>query len=413
MGFLREQLRELWSERRRVFWVALGVAWGTMSLTLLVAFGNSFVVATHQTINNFGEDLIRISGGSTTIAFQGLAAGRAIPLTEKDAQALREGLTQAQAVAIEFSSGAVNPISFEQVHLNVSLSGCGPQFQKLRGMDPQPGGRFINQSDVDQHRHVCFLGHKTKQRLFGEVNPVGKRVSIHGTPFLVVGVRKPMVSISGYNGDDREKVSIPYTAFQEIKGWRDPSFIMVGLKNKMQKQQAFDSIYQIMGARHRFDPSDNDALDIQDYMQITDRIDGMLDGNRYFNGIVGFFGLLVSVLGVMNVMYVLVEERSKEIGVRMALGASPGLIMRECLSEAVLVTLAGGVVGILFCIGAFYSIALIPIDPEARAYMGYPEMSWGLTLGVLFILTTAGCVAGWFPAKRAAMLDPIETLRED
>lgn len=413
MDAFAEQLRELWSERRRVFWVALGVAWGTLSLTMLVAFGSSFVSATHQTINNFGENLVRFGSGSTTIPYQGIAAGRYIPLTKNDADALRKGVIGVKKLGIEYSSGEVNPMEYGNVRINVSLSGCEPIFESLRGMIPQPGGRFINKLDVEEHRRVCFLGHRTKDLLFGDAEAVGKTVLLYDQPYLVIGVRAENVSISGYNGDDREKVSIPYTSFKDLRGWTNPSFILVGLDHLANKTEVFASIYSIMGARHQFDPADTDALDTQDYMELTQRIDGMLDGNRYFNGIVGFFGLLVSILGVMNVMYVLVEERSKEIGVRMALGALPKQILRERLLEAILVTLIGGVVGILSCMGLFSIVNLIPVGEDARAFMGYPTMSLGLAILVTLILTLAGSAAGWHPARRAALMDPVEALREE
>jgi len=413
MVFFIEQLRELWSERRRIFWVALGVAWGTLALTMLVAFGNSSLEAIHQTVNNFGENLVRISGGSTTVAHRGAPAGRPIALTIEDAQALREGVVDATGIAVEFSSGGVNPVAYKDARMNVSLSGSDSKFQTLRGMIPQVGGRFLNPTDIREHRRVCFLGHKTKQRIFGDEDAVGKTIQLHDTPYLVIGVRIPAVSISSYNGDDREKITIPYTSFQDIKGWTNPSFLFARIQSPEIKQRAFDSIYQVLGARHHFDSKDQDALDVQDYMAIVDMLDGMLDGSRYFNGIVSFFGLLVAILGVMNVMYVLVEERKKEIGVRMALGALPGHILRERMSEAVLVTLAGGAVGILSCMGLFYVLGSIPLDEDVRAYMGYPQISIELGVIVTLILAAAGCAAGWFPARRAALLDPLEALRED
>lgn len=413
MLFFIEQLHELWSERRRIFWVALGVAWGTLSLTMLVAFGSSSLDAIHQTVNNFGENLVRIGGGSTTIAYRGIPAGRPIALTLADAQALREGVVDATGIAIEFSSGGVNPVAYQGTRMNVSLSGSDSKFQSLRGMIPQPGGRFLNETDIAGHRRVCFLGHKTKQRLFGEEPAVGKTIQLHDTPYLVIGVRIPAVSISSYNGDDREKVTIPYTSFQDLKGWTNPSFLFARIQTPEVKERAFDSIYHVLGTRHHFDPNDKDALDVQDYMAVVDMIDGMLDGSRYFNGIVSFFGLLVAILGVMNVMYVLVEERKKEIGVRMALGALPGHILRERMSEAILVTLVGGAAGILSCMGLFFVLGSMPLDADARAYMGYPQISIELGIVVTLILAVAGCVAGWFPARRAALLDPLEALRED
>lgn len=407
-----EQLRELWAERRRVVWVALGVAWGTLSLSLLVAFGNSFVKATHGTMDHFGRNLLRISGGSTTVAHRGVPAGRPIPLRAEDAELLR-ALPGVAEVEVECSSGGGNPTRYQDIQANVPLSGAGHRFQDLRGMVPQPGGRFLNSVDVDQRRRVCFLGHRTKERLFGDANAIGEVIEIHGTPFTVVGVRKENVTISNYNGDDREKVTIPYTTFIDLRGWTGPSHLFVKVEQRDHRAQVLDSIYALLGARAGFAATDHEALYVQDYMDITDMINGMLDGNRVFNGIVGLFGLLVAILGVMNVMYVMVEERRREIGVRIAIGARTRDILSSGLTEAMVVTLVGGLFGMLLCVGLFLGIDAIPLEADVRAFIGYPQMSYGLASLVILILVAAGCLAGWFPAKRAASLDPVEVLREE
>jgi putative ABC transport system permease protein len=413
MSTLFAQLRDLWSERSRIGLVALGVAWGTLSLSLLIAFGNSFVKEVNQTISNFGDDLLRVGSGSTSMPFDGFPAGRFIGLVPEDEALLLAGVPEARAIGLEYSRGANNPIRFGNVRMNVALSGCGPQFRELRGMLPQAGGRFLNEKDVELHRRVCFLGHRVKQALFGDADAVGEELELHGIPYTVVGVRQPNVSVSGYNGDDRDKVMIPHTSFKDLLGWTRISFLMIGLKDDSLKEEALVSIRSVLGARYRFNPADEDALDIQDYIALQDMIHGMLDGNRYFNGMVGFFGLMVAMLGVMNVMYVMVEERTREIGVQMAIGARPVDITRERLLEGVIVTLVGGGVGLVLTILIFAGINSMPMDPEARAYIGYPQLSLGLSCAIMIILTASGCIAAWYPARRAAALDPVQALREE
>lgn len=404
---------ELWAERKRISLVALGVAWGTLALTMLLAVGESFVTATNQTIDNFGENLLRISGSSTTQPYRGLAAGRAIRLLVEDEELLRRAVPQAHTVALEYSQGGNNPIRHADVTISAPLGGCGPAFRELRGMVPQIGGRFLNELDIRNHRRVCFLGHFTKQRLFGDREAVGQSIAIHGTPFTVVGVRQERVSVSGYNGDDREKVMIPHTTFRDLFGWTVISHLMIGLRDPAQKHAALDAVYQTLSARKGFHASDRDALDVMDYMALDDMINGMLDGNRYFNAIVGIFGLLVAMLGVMNVMYVMVEERCREIGIRMALGARRSHILFEQLREGIFVTLLGGAVGMLLCAALFFSLEQMQLGPEVRAYLGHPVLSTGLSMAVISVLGISGCLAGWFPARRAATLDPIQTLREE
>ncbi|MBC8406648.1 MAG: ABC transporter permease [Planctomycetes bacterium] len=413
MEFLLDPLRELWAERRRAGLVALGVAWGTLSMTLLLAFGQSFLVATNQTISNFGSNLLRVGGGSTTVPFQGMTAGRFISLHVEDEALLKNGVPQAHTVALEYVRGGGNPLKYRQQRINVPLSGCGPAYEKLRGMVPQAGGRFLNELDVKLHRRVIFLGHRSKQRLFGDGEAIGETVELRNVPFVVIGVRQERVSVSGYDGDDRDKVVIPHTAFRDLMGWENISLLMIGLRDPTQKQAALDAIYQTLATRYRFDANDRDALRIMDYIALDDMINGMLDGNRYFNGVVGFFSLLVAMLGVMNLMYVMVEERSREIGIRMALGARPRQVTSERLTEGIAVTLLGGVAGMAVCATLFAIVNQLPLEPDVRAYLGYPVLSISLGTAIIVLLGICGCLAGWFPARRAAALDPVSALREE
>jgi putative ABC transport system permease protein len=238
-------------------------------------------------------------------------------------------------------------------------------------------------------------------------------VELRGTPFTVIGVRQERVSLAGYNGDDRDKVVIPHTTFRDLRGWTRISFLFARVKDPLQKDQAMESMRRILGARYRFDPTDEDALNIVDYLAIQDMVHGMLDGNRYFNGIVGLLGLMVAMLGVMNVMYVMVEERTREIGIRMALGARPQDIIRERLFEGVLLTLAGGAVGLMLAAAMFLGLEQLSVGAEVRAYMGHPHLSLAVGGGTISILAISGCIAAWFPARRAAAMDPVHALREE
>lgn len=404
---------ELWEERKRIGLVALGVAWSTLALSLLLAFGQSFVTATNQTISNFGKNILRVRGGSTTLPYQGLSSGRAIPLLVEDEEVVRRALPQARAVALEYVGGSNHPVRVGQNLISASLAGCGPAFRELRGMVPQAGGRFLNEVDVQLHRRVCFLGHRTKQRLFGDQNAIGQTIEIYKSPFTVVGVRQPRVPVSSYDGDDRDKVIIPHTAFRDLLGWTRITHLIIGLEDPLEKDQALTTLYQTLGSRKGFHPHDSDALRVVDYIAIDDMINGMLDGNRYFNAIVGIFGLMVAMLGVMNVMYVMVEERNREIGIRMALGARRSHILWNHLKEGIVVTLLGGGVGMVLCAVIFALLDQAEVDPEVRAYLGHPVLSVTLAGALVAVLGMAGCLASWFPARRAAALDPIQTLRDD
>ncbi len=412
MDTLLHLARELWGERRRGSLVAIGVVWGTLSLVLLLSIGGEMVRATSFTADQFGRHLLRFSSGATTRPFAGMAAGRQILLRPEDGPAVLAAVPEIRDLSIEYSTGG-NPLEFEQQRLNVNLVGVEASFGDLRGQTALHGGRFLNRRDVDEHRRVVFLGGRVKRRLFGERPAVGAEVRLHGQPFTVIGVLTDRTTFSAYNGHDSDKVSIPASTFRDLLGWTSISFLMVGLHDPAHKDVVADAVYRVLGRRHGFDPSDRDAVEMQDYIGIRDYVDSILDGNRVFTLIVGILGFLVAVVGVANLMFVMVEERKREIGVQMALGAKPRRLILERLSEGVVVTLLGGAVGIAVCALLLWGFDQVPLDPEARGYLGRPQVSLPLGAAVTLLLAVAGAAAGWFPARRAAALDPVEALREE
>lgn len=410
---LLDQLRELWSERRRVGLVALGVLWGSLGLTLLVSFGLEFKSATGATMVRIGDDLLRFSAGATTRPFSGLPSGRPIRLVPDDALAVAAAVPEVRAVSVEYSTGTSTPVRCGDVAFDARLVGVDPSFGELRVQVPEPFGRFLNAHDADEHRRVAFLGDRIRDRLFGSEPAVGRTFEILGVPFTVIGVLAHKITGSSYGGAEEDKIVIPATTFRDLTGRRTVSYLIVGLREEDADARAIEGIYRVLGARHRFDPEDRDALDMMNHIEIERMVGTIVDGNNMLTRIIGVLGLLVSVIGVANVMYVLVEERTREIGVMMALGARPGAIATQRILEGLIVTLAGGIAGIALCAGLFAILDQIQLNPYARAYLGYPRLSWPVALGVVVLLGLAGTVAGWVPARRAARLDPVEALREE
>lgn len=405
-------LRELWAERGRVGLVVLGVVWGTLSLTLLLAFGHSFVESTTETGRSFGTNLLRVSGGSTTRPFEGHPAGRRIALYPEDADAVAAALPDLAGVAVEYqASGA--PLQHGDVRLNVSLSGCSPSFRDLRRQYPDPGGRYLNQRDEAEHRQVIFLGGRTKRTLFGDADAVGRTVQLYDRPFVVVGVLQPKITGSSYNGEDRDKVAIPASTFRDLFDRRQLSMLWARMPNRESRHALRDEVVRVLAARHGFDPADENALEVHDYVEIEELFETILAGNTIFLRLVGVIGLIVALVGVANVTYVMVEERTREIGVQIALGARPRDVAAARLVEGMLVTLVGGCIGIATSAVILAALAQVGLGPEVRAYLGYPRVSVPLAAGIVLVLVVGGCVAGWIPARRAAALDPVVALREE
>lgn len=405
-------LSELWSERARVGLVACGVLWGTLSLGLLLAFGTSMSSATSATADQFGVGLLRIQGNATTRSMNGMPAGRSIRLSPGDELPLA-AIPGVRRTAYEYSMGGGALVEYAGNQRSVSVAGVSPGFGDLRAHIAQTGGRFLNPIDHAEARKVCFLGHRLAERLFGNEEAVGKTLSLDGQPFQVVGVGPPRITPSNYNGEDRDKLSIPASAFREAFGWRYASFLWVGLQSGANKAQVFAEVYRRLGDRLRFGPEDRDALSIQDYAEIRAMLEGIIAGNRIFTLIVGILGLFVAVVGVTNVMLALVEERTREFGVQLAIGAQPRLLAMERILEGVLITAVGGAAGLAACAGLLAVLARFPMPIEVQAYLGQPQLHVGLSLAVLLALVVSGALAGWLPARQAIRLQPADVLRDE
>jgi len=417
METIVHHLRELWAERRRVGLVMLGVVWGTLSLTLLVSLGNEMVDASGQTSRNFGTGLLRVGGGATTVPHRGLPAGRWIDRVPEDAEVVLAGVSGLKDVAIERVGSSSNPLEYGDTRLNVRVVGCSPAFGELREYRPQPGGRFLNERDEAEHRAVIFLGHRTAERLFGDVDPVGETVELWGRTFTVVGVRVPSITMASYSSEDRDKVAIPASTFTDLFGWRELSILWGSFAEPERgpgaRQEVMDDVFATLAARNGIHPDDRDAIWMMDYVEIEEMVDLILAGNRAFMLVGGVIGLLVALVGVANVTYVMVEERTREIGVQMALGARPRDVALARLAESLFVTLVGGVIGIAVAAGFLLLLNLIELDPEVRGYVGRPEVSVPVGAIVVALLVVGGGLAGWWPARRAAAMNPVEALREE
>jgi len=264
---------------------------------------------------------------------------------------------------------------------------------------------------------MIFLGDRTAVRLFGTRDPVGETVQLWNRSFTVVGVMLPRVVTSNYGGEDRDKVSIPASACRDLYGDRRLSYVWAQFSNPNfeapQRQAVMDQMFAKLAARHGIAPGDRTAIWFRDHTEIEEMVSSIVISLRIFLLGVGLIGLIVALVGVANVSYLLVEERTCEIGVQMALGARPGDIARAQLLESLLVTLTGGLIGIGVTAAILMVLNLAELGPEVRGYLGHPGGSLGLSLAVVAMLVAGGCFAGWYPARRAAAMNPVEALREE
>jgi putative ABC transport system permease protein len=402
---LRQLLRDVRSQKLRTFLTTFGIVWGTVAVSLLLAFGQGLHKQLIKSAAGLGDRIVIAWPSRTSMPFEGLGKGRRILVTEEDLQAVSQEARGLQALSSEYTD------SFK-VHrgnkdLRVDVSGVGPVFGEMRNLIPQPGGRFINAIDVAERRRVAFLGDEFAKDFFGEANPVGKTFEAQGSPFMVVGVLKTKDQDSSYSGRDKDKMFVPFSTFRAITGQKYVELFIFRAVTPAMNAALTKDVTGILSRRVRFDPKDEEALKIWDTTDMFKFMDAFMLGFRLFLAIVGSLTLVVGGIGVSNIMNVVVEERTREIGVKMALGAKGGAILRQFLLETLLITAMGGIVGIAISAGI---CSLFPTFGLTQ-YVGEPVVSPSVAILTVGILGLVGFLAGYFPAREASRLDPVVAMK--
>jgi putative ABC transport system permease protein len=286
------------------------------------------------------------------------------------------------------------------------LTGANPVFAAMRNLIPQEGGRYVNHLDMDERRRIVFLGDELADDLFGTQDVIGKYVNVNGVPFLVVGVMQSKEQDSSYQGRDKDRASIPATTFRAMYGQEAFGNFVFQVHDAAEVERAKDKVIGTLARMHRFDPADKEAVRMWDVTENEKFMRQMMLGFRLFLGIMGVLTLVVGGIGVSNIMNVVVEERTKEIGIKMALGAKQRAVIAQFLFETMLLTLLGGVIGFALSWGI---CAVFPASLDE--FVGTPAISLQVAVLTTAILGLVGFVAGFFPARTAARLNPVEALR--
>jgi putative ABC transport system permease protein len=404
-------VRTLWAHKLRAFLTMFGIAWGIVSIVLMVAAGEGLRKGQEEQSRTLGKDVMIVFHGRTSLQAGGTHAGRLIHWEDPDVPVVRAEATDCEHVIPELEQETVLTHSnFNNASLEVT--GSYPQFSEIRSLNVGLG-RFYDWDDMRDARRVAFLGSDAAKQLFPGRNPVGDNVYLNDFPFVVIGVMETKKQDSSYDGWDVNKIFIPFSAMRRDFPDKPPGTpstfdqLLVTPKSVEQHEACKHEVRVALARMHRYDPLDKEACPIWDTVQEAKAFRQMTDGMKYFLGAVGIVTLFLGGLGVMNVMLVAVRERTREIGVRKAIGAPAGTILRQFFVEALIIALLSGAIGLGV---AFGFCALVNLLPMPAYFAGLiPDWTSGLVAAGLLGAIAVG--AALYPARRAASIDPIEALR--
>lgn len=407
IGGLRELLRGLREQRARTFTTLLGLTWGTFSVVVLLAFGSGLESRMQETANNMGSGIAVVWPGRTTRSWAGLPRGRPVRVLARDVLALPLQVPELDLVSPEYIRKERIRVG-SRIH-RVTLSGVYPAYGELRAWSLREGGRFVNDRDIRERRRVVVLGNLIKEGLFGAREALGRTVVIQGRPFTVVGVLHPKKQDSYYaGGPDENRVCLPATTCENVFGHRYVDTFIYRSRDSSVQARATDGVYEGLARICRFDPKDRQALYVWDTVEEARvRFYAFLGFDLILAG-AGALTLLVGAVGVGNLMFIRVRQRTKEIGIQMALGARPRRILFSVLGESLVLVALGGLLGFILAWLITAGIALTPLVED----IGTPRISAPIAVGTVLLLGFVGLLAGYFPARRAAKLDPVRALAD-
>ncbi len=414
MTVVREALTGLVRNRARAALATLGISWGIVSVVVLLAYGEGFGAALERGFRGaFGDGVTIMFGGQTSLQAGGERAGRRLRLRLADVDAAASAVPLVRAWSPEYIHEVTVASGTRQA--SYLARAVAPVYGIIRN-EPVLAGRFLDAEDVRLQRRVVFLGSEVARKLFGAGDPVGQQVRLQGMLFTIVGVQKEKIQLANYNRPDKECVFIPYTTAGQLWNTEYLNDWVYQVVDPAQGARATTLVREQLARRLRFNPADERALRVFGSEQTEKMTSGIVLGLKLVLGFIGVLTLAIGGVGVMNILLVSVTERTREIGLRKALGARRRTILAQFLVEGLVTTFAGGAAGVVMACAAAWALSPQPflselLDDATRAGDIHLVISLRLLGTAAGVLMVVGLASSLVPAWRASRLDPIEALR--
>jgi len=412
-----EIFRESWAalkrSRVRSFLTMLGIVWGIAAVTLLISYGSGFRTVLVHAFMAFGRGAVVAWPGQTSEQPGGQRAGKVVKFEQEDVDLIKSNASMVKSACLE--SVRFRAISYNDALADTAIRGVCPQYGEMRNEVPSEG-RWISAADIVERRRVVFLGERLYHKLFKGRPAVGEDVRITGVRFTVIGVMDRKMQMSNYFTSDDESAYIPYSAAGDLWDTKYASVLVFEPIAPQFEKAAMAQVREVVGTRQQFSPTDEKAIQMFGREEFRPVIDGITIGLEVLLMFIGSLTLGIGGVGLMNIMLVSVDERIREIGIRRALGAKRRHIQLQFLSEAMVLALAGGVIGIgmsyiiAVCVGTIPLLGGLYEDTSGKADI-HLAISGQTVLLSTMILVLVGTLSAWVPARRAAKMDPVEALR--
>ncbi len=390
---------------------AFGVFWGIFMLVLLLGAGNGLENGVKGIFSNMAQNAIYVWTGRTAMPYEGMKPGRYVQFDNDDYHALKREIPELRYIDAGNSLRGTYTINYKDKNSSFPVGGNYPDMLKIRSLTFKRG-RFINNNDIDQKRKVVVLGERAAEVLFDTENPIGKYIQIKGVHFLVIGV----FSIESNDGrNENEKLYIPLPTMQQTYNMQDKiSSFSLCPKEDADPLIIEQKVKQLLCRRHKVNPEDKSAIGSFNTGKEVAKFQALFNGISFFIWVVGLGTIIAGIVGVSNIMLIIVKERTKEIGVRKALGAKPSSIVSMIIQESVVITGVAGYLGLVAGIFLLEGVrSIMSKSDKPNPFFSNPEIDVNTAVVATIVLVLAGALAGLIPAQKAARIKPIEALRDE